>query len=226
MSDAGESHQLNPRVLDDIVRDLDLQEASALERLQLWYRDFLNTAWDWLKKLTGGDDGWLDKATDWIAHWLATLGGGDPISAEHVIDGVIIVTVGLTALGVGYIGYRLWQIYRPLDSDQQTEISYLLSDPELQKPLEQLRPEQWAPALLSQVCLTLVSQNRLDLYPYSTNATIAHTAELPSGLEVAMSALAVAADRSLFAGWIPNVEDAAVLRNHRNEIIKAVADGK
>lgn len=223
MSDATKSHNLDPKVLDDIVRNLDLQEASALERLQLWYRDFLNTAWDWLTKLTGGKNGWLEKAANRVSSWFSELSGGEPISADGVINVVTLVTVGLVAIGVAYLCYRLWQLYQPLESAQQTEASYLLTDLELKKPLDELRPDQWAPALLSQVCMTLVSHDRLQLFPNSTNAAIAQQADLAESLRVELQALAEAADRSLFAGWVPDNQAAARLRNHRNNIVSAVA---
>ena len=219
MTESVEHYRLDPDDLDPIIADLDLREAGAIERLQAWYRDVLLQIRDWLRDATGGEDGWFDRLGDWIY----SVNADNPINAEHVIDTITVITILLVVAGLAYLSYKLWQTFRPLESNQAIETTYLLDDPNLQRPLAELQAEHWAPALLAQVCVTLVGYGKLRLRPDATNATIARTADLPAELGARLSELATAADRSMFAGWVPTEEDAKALRDHRDQIINSIA---
>jgi len=222
MTDNVEQYRLKPEDLDPIVADLDLREAGALERLQVWYRDVLTKLGDWFKQASGGEGGWWDR----LSNWINSVSAGNPISADNVIDTITILTIVSICAGIAYITFILWQTFRPLDSNQSTNTNYLLSDPDLQKPLQELSKEQWAPALLAQVCMSLVQHQRLTLLPNATNLAIARDADLPRELRSSLGDLADAADRSLFAGWAPTAADAEALRAHRDRIISTVARGR
>ena len=218
MSDAETTTRLKPEVLDRIIADLDLTEASALENLQQWYRELLRTFWNWLKAATGGDDGWLDRVSDRISDWLSQLSGGEPIDADRVLSGITWFTGLLLLVGIGYL---LWRLYRSQLSvnELDTQLPDILSRADLQQPVAQLQPQQWAPALFSQVCRRLVEQGLLRLPPDATNHQLANSAQLPPDLSGQLTQMATAADRAMFGNWTPAAEDLATLTACRDAIL-------
>ena len=62
--------RLDPEQLDDIVLTLELEDADAVDRALLLYRQLVRDFWDWLKSVTGGEGGWLDNLVETLQGWL------------------------------------------------------------------------------------------------------------------------------------------------------------
>lgn len=218
MSNAETVTGLESETLDRIIADLDLTEASALENLQQWYRELLRTFWDWLKAATGGDDGWLDRVSDQLTDWLTRLSGGEPIDAERVLSGISWFTGAVLLVGIGYLLLRLYRSQLPV-SASNPQLPDILSRTDLQRPVAQLQPNQWAPALFSEVCRRLVEQDLLRLRPDATNHQLASSAQLPRELADPLRQLANAADRAMFGAWTPNAHELRTLTACRDRIL-------
>jgi len=96
MTDNVEQYRLKPEDLDPIVAELDLREAGALERLQVWYREVLTKLGDWFKQASGGEGGWWDR----LSNWINNVSAGNPISADNVIDTITILTIVSICAGI------------------------------------------------------------------------------------------------------------------------------
>lgn len=215
------STRLDPEALDRIVADLELTEAGALENLQQWYRELLKTFWEWLKAATGGDAGWLDRVSDQLTDWLARLSGGDPIDADSVLTGITWFTGAVLLLGIGYLLARLYRSLNPVASPN-VKLPDILNRTDLHGPVSELAPQQWAPALFSQVCRRLMEQQLLLLPPDATNHQLAHSTKLNPALTAKLTHMANAADRALFGNWTPQADDLATLTDYRDAILADV----
>ncbi len=205
--------RLDPERLDEIVESLDLSEAETLERLRAWYDELLRGFWDWLKSVTGGEDGWLDRAADRVRDWLSGLTGQDDFSGETFLTfmyyGSVAVLIGILLV----LGYQVWRAYRPaLRPADDASFSYLPMATELSQPLAELPENRWVPAMFVHVCRQLVADGRLRLRPRTTNMQAAAAARIEPPADQALKTLAVAADRALFAGWQPDTRELDDLR--------------
>ena len=121
---------------------------------------------------------------------------------------------------MGYGLYRAYLLFRPVQTHPHA-VSYEALDPDLLKPLNELPSEKWTPALFSQVCSTLIREGRLSMRPDTTHAKAVASADVSEDARDEFQMLARAADRALFAGWIPSEDEFAELRACRDRLVGA-----
>lgn len=215
LSEAGSRRvQLDSERLDTIVGELDLNQAEELDRLMLWYRSVTATIGDWLERLTGGEDGWLNQFSDWLNGVFGSSAG----ASEQVGIFVFWLLVAAASILLGWVLHQIWRWSRPLPALLVGADPQLLGDPSLAAPLPTLPVERWAPALFLQSCLALAEQGRLILEPALTNQALVRRARVPAGSQSSLAALADAADRALFAGQLPTAAELAALRRYHAEL--------
>ncbi|MEO0423296.1 MAG: hypothetical protein AAF184_13215 [Pseudomonadota bacterium] len=214
--------RLDADTLDPIIAELDLTEAAALDNLMAWYQDALRKAWRWLRDVTGGDDGWLVGAIQRLDSWLTGL-GAPPIDGQMVLDVIGYTTIGLIALAGAIVLWRTYRHYFPPGLPASAlDLSGLEGDA-YARPLTELPRERWAPALFIHTCMALAKARLLEVRPHQTNRTLVDAASLPAPLRQHLSALADAADRNLFAGWLPDDEELAALQARQAAVLAHVA---
>lgn len=204
--------------LDEIVRDLDLDDADLLDRFRLSFQQALRDVWEWAKDITGGDGGWLDRVSDTLNQWLESF-SGEAIPAEGILDTLYYGSMAILLALVGYGLYRLWRAYRPMAAMDTPELGFVSANPDLKKPLSQLPVEMWAPAMFNQVCQHLAGRQVLVIRPQSTNANIAAQAQLDAAQRVLLEQLALAADRALFGRWVPSSDELQTLTEQRDHLL-------
>jgi hypothetical protein len=217
------SSRLDHARLDEIVVTLELGEADNLDRLRLWYQDLLREFWAWLKSATGGEDGWLSQFSERLQDWLGSISDQDAISGENILEAIFYGSVALVAGSLIYGAYRLWQTYRPLNESKLVPLTFAPYDQQLARPLTELPINKWAPAMFNQVCMVLAEQRKLQAGPDATNAVIVNRAELESTDKKDLAELAVAADRSLFGGWVPTPGEIEALRVCRDRLLSRLS---
>lgn len=218
MSDLYSNSRLDADGLDEIIAQLELNEASMLERTQLWFKDFLRMLWEWLEELTGGEKGWLSQFNQWLSDTLSGLTGTEPIDADIVLNTISWLSFALVvSLGI-YLVYRLWQTYQSVSVDDHS-FEFSQQYAHLTKPLQDLPPHQQAAAIFIQACLYLAAKGQLKLHPDATNTNLAAQAQIPDRHRLILTQLAEAADRALFGGWQPSNSDLLRLIDHKNDLM-------
>ena len=85
---AASSGRLDPELLDEVVDEVVLPDADVggLDRLSRWFNDLQKDVFSWLKSITGGEGGWLDRLGDWVKSVFSNLSGVDPADARLVMS--------------------------------------------------------------------------------------------------------------------------------------------
>ena len=216
------AQRLDPERLDEIIEQLELKDAGAIDRITLWYQELLRSIWKWLRSLTGGEDGWLSRLGRWLENFLENSTPSGPMDAGPVLTAITYLSAAALLFAVGLVIYRLWNLYKPRVIEQDP-IGYakLLSD--AAAPLGELPLNQRPAAIFSQACLALVHQRRLIVRPDSTNRTLANQAELPNQSRALLQELADSADRALFSAWQPATDELDRLERLRDQITAELA---
>jgi len=217
---AAASSQLDPDLLDDIVDEVVLPEVDpdGLDRLSRWFNDLQKDLIDWLKSITGGEGGWLDRLGDWVKSVLSNLPGVDPVDSLLVMKVISWLSVAIILGVLAYALFWLWRAYRPLAEVADNTLFERMRE-QAAIPLTKLPSAQQPAAIFYQVCLRLAERGSLDISPERTNQMLARCANLPAQEMRTLGELANAADRALFGGWQPHAEDISQLLASRAQLL-------
>jgi len=203
--------RLDPALLDEIIEELDLEEASTIDRLNGLFDDFGEKVWEWLKSLSGGEDGWLNRLNDWLRDkWPASDGDSPIADFTPVMTLLSWLSVVLLIALLGYVAYWLWGAYRPRRV-QPRNLVYERLRAQAAVPVAALSVDKQPAALFARVCLKLADSGRLQIQPDSTHQMLAATADVSATERGVLVELAEAADRGLFGGWRPQASELAEL---------------
>lgn len=204
--------RLDPDLLDEVIDEVVLPETApdGLDRLSRWFSDLQRDIYDWLKSLTGGEGGWLDRFSDWARDLFSSVPGVDPVGSLFIMQIVSWLSLAVVIAVLGYALLWLWRIYRPLPQTSANPLFERMRE-QAAVPIDELTTAQQPAAIFYQVCLQFAERGWVNVLPDSTNQMLARYADLPAKQKQSFGELANAADRALFGGWQPAAQDIEAL---------------
>lgn len=196
---------LDPSLLDVIVAELDLADLATLDRALFAARLFLDDIEAWLRRLANDEDSWLNR--------LAELLGAGQDAAEGLgfLD-VVLLAIPLLAVAAALSATAIFFWRRRsraarararMDSPALTGVTAAAGE----IVIDALPAHEQPPALFRRACRELAHSGALRLEKSLTNSAIARTARVSGDPRRALQALADAADRAMFGGWLPADSD-------------------
>lgn len=187
--------------LEQVADRVPPPELSLWERLSQRLRD-------WLARRDEPRSGWL-------AQWLARHAPSDRWLRAALVTVALVVILG--AAGVVANELKAWGVFGAKATRQRRRRAYAPGAAQSRRALTlgeiSSAPLARQPALLLTLVLERLRERRAPLAASATHRELAAAAAEIDGVEAdAFARIATAAERSVYAGWVPAPEDAAELR--------------